>query len=961
MPLARAAGHWTSAVGAARGMRTGLAALAAACACVLAGGAGPAQAAPHLPPGFEQTNAAAFGTAAGTITDAAYTPDGRLLATEKDGRLWVKSGTAAPQVVLDISDHVNSYRDRGLNGLAVDKDFAENHWVYLVYVYEHVPGDPTGRKVSRLTRITLNDDNTAADPAGPQGPETTILGKSASIPCPQSSNTDDCIPADYTWHTIGTVRSDPADGTLWLGTGDATYSYVVDQQTFGTRDDHTYRGKILHVDRDGNGVPGHPFCPTDNDLTHVCTKIYAEGFRNPFRFYLRPGKGPVAGDVGQDTHEEVDLVKPGGNYGWPCYEGEARGVNYQDTPECQALYAKEGTAQAAIPPVYDYLHNSAGGSALGGPVYAGSGYPSSYMGDVFVADYAQGWVRRLDLNAAGDAVTDVHDFATYDPGTVPTFVDVIEMPGTKNVGFVDIGWGNDPWVGGFVSEFRYSPANASPVARATGTPLAGSAPLRVSFDASASTDANGDTLSFAWNFGDGSTGSGAKPAHTYSTPASYTATVTVTDGRGGSATATVGPITPGNTAPVPAITAPTDRATFRYGSTVALSGGATDAQDGTIPSSRLRWTIHQQHGGHKHDFQGITGSTGSFAPGNDHDADSYFEITLTATDAQGLTGSKTIRLDPETIDFTLAGVPSGAPLGYGTAAVTAPSTRQSGIGFFTQISAAASFVKDGTAYTFDDWSDGGAALHNVTIPATDTTLTATYNGRPSASGTATPAGTEAPAVVAFDGRGSSDPDGDALTYDWDFGDGTTHGTGAQPAHTYAAPGSYSPRLTVSDGRPGGTHSVTLAAITITGPAPAPSPIAPALEPVPAPVAPGQPVEPQPKRPPRLGLPSRGLRLSSKGQVSFKLANPEPTVWRGQVVLATSGKVRVAGRKARRVTFAHGTLFVARKAKRVVRLQLSPANRRLVARLRRVRVTVTLTPQDGKPLRPAASVLLPPRH
>src|SRR3954447_1628020 len=105
-PLAGAVGHRMSAVGAARALMRWMAVLATACCCLLAT-AGAAQAAPALPAGFEQAQVAAFGPGAGTIPDAAYPPDGRLLATEKDGRLWVKSGNAAPRLVLDISGHVN--------------------------------------------------------------------------------------------------------------------------------------------------------------------------------------------------------------------------------------------------------------------------------------------------------------------------------------------------------------------------------------------------------------------------------------------------------------------------------------------------------------------------------------------------------------------------------------------------------------------------------------------------------------------------------------------------------------------------------------------------------------------------------------------------------------------------------------------------------------------------------------
>jgi endoglucanase len=84
--------------------------------------------------------------------------------------------------------------------------------------------------------------------------------------------------------------------------------------------------------------------------------------------------------------------------------------------------------------------------------------------------------------------------------------------------------------------------NHAPVAKATASPTSGAAPLLVNFDASTSTDADGDVLTFAWIFGDGTTGTGSKPSHTYSANGNYIATVTVNDGKGGTGTATV-PIT----------------------------------------------------------------------------------------------------------------------------------------------------------------------------------------------------------------------------------------------------------------------------------------------------------------------------------------------------------------------------------------------------------------------------------
>ena len=66
-----------------------------------------------------------------------------------------------------------------------------------------------------------------------------------------------------------------------------------------------------------------------------------------------------------------------------------------------------------------------------------------------------------------------------------------------------------------------------------------------------------------------------------------------------------------------------------------------------------------------------------------------------------------------------------------------------------------------------------------------------------------------PLTVAFNSTGTNDPDGDAITYDWDFGDGTAHSTAANPSHTYSVAGNYTARLTVRDSR-GATDSATIA-------------------------------------------------------------------------------------------------------------------------------------------------------
>ncbi|UUY05628.1 PQQ-dependent sugar dehydrogenase [Svornostia abyssi] len=412
-------------------------------------------------------------------TAAAWTPDGRVLIAEKAGVVKLaEPGQSTARQILDLRATVHSYWDRGLLGIAVDGQFADHPYVYLLFTYELEPAAPDGdgRMVSQLRRYRLTAAGELVEPQA-------ILGTYTASVCPAPSNVVDCMPSEGDSHSIGSVRSAP-DGSLYVGSGDGASYSIVDPLALRTYDEQSLAGKLIRIDRTGRGVAGHAFCPAETDLTKVCTKLYAKGLRNPFRFELLPGgAGLAVGDVGWGEREEVDIVRSaGGNYGWPCYEGSGRTSGYADLAACGLEYAKEGTALAARPPAWSYTRAGEDGAVIGGPVFTGTGYPAGYAGDVFVADYAQQWVKRLTLDGA-DRVTAVTNFATDWSG-----VQLLQTPAGE-LGYVSFGTG-EPGTGS-VRAISYGAGNRAPTARAAATPSSGGAPLTVRFSADGSSDPDG--------------------------------------------------------------------------------------------------------------------------------------------------------------------------------------------------------------------------------------------------------------------------------------------------------------------------------------------------------------------------------------------------------------------------------------------------------------------------------------
>jgi PKD repeat protein len=218
--------------------------------------------------------------------------------------------------------------------------------------------------------------------------------------------------------------------------------------------------------------------------------------------------------------------------------------------------------------------------------------------------------------------------------------------------------------------------------------------------------------------------------HRYTGAGTYTATLVVVDGRGGTSSPVSKPINVGNGAPQPVIISPLASTQFAVGQGITLTGSATDPEQGPLPNTALSWTVLQHHASHTHPFLGpIPGNGITFTAPAPEDlaaaANSYLEIRLTATDSSGASTTVSQLLQPRKVALTFATNPSGLSLTVGGTAMTGPTTITSWQGWQLNVSAT-NQVYGGRTYRFSNWSDGGAASHSIVTPANPTTYTAKF-------------------------------------------------------------------------------------------------------------------------------------------------------------------------------------------------------------------------------------------
>jgi glucose/arabinose dehydrogenase len=608
---------------------------------------------------------------------------GRLFAWTKEGRVYVlpnNNSSSSWSLMLDIRNEVKSAFDGGMLGFVLDPDFFTNGFFYVYYSTYVSGGSSDDAAVGRVKRFKVNNPNHATLLP------TTDYGSSLNkILIGESNSTG--IPITKISHMGGTLVFG-TDNSLIVSTGDGAYysdndngshpetayqeclnrGVMTNAENIGANRSQllsSHSGKLLRIDPNtGDGLPSNPYYNPTTPRT-AQSRVWASGFRNPFRIMHIPLTGNhtddpgdfLVGDVGQNTKEEYNLVTEGGqNFGWPRIEGMDSThnrpsaywptnpirpiIDYRDTdqgPPVKGRAIKNDTIFYIGSVNIPGIDPMKGNSAVAGVYYDKDTYPPAYKNTYFVGD-ASGIIYNVKLDANYN-VQYVNRFAYNLSSLTSMAIDPI----SGNIYYLAYGSG-----GSSIYRMRYSPFNQPPIAKIKADTTAGSSPFITAFSALDSYDPDNQTITYQWNFGDGSPAETTLAPHHVFTNAgqtSYKVKLTVTDPNGEKGYDSLY-VSLNNTPPV------IDSSSIQSLNSIAANAAypitlSAFASDDHTDSAQLTyvWKVMLAHNDHEHLYTTYTNNNQNISlPSLECEkgvATYWIRIYLIVTDQQGLSTTYT--------------------------------------------------------------------------------------------------------------------------------------------------------------------------------------------------------------------------------------------------------------------------------------------------------------------------------
>lgn len=286
----------------------------------------------------------------------AFLPEGRFLVTERPGRLRVIEADGRVNPALAGLPEVAASGQGGLLDVLLDADFARNRTLYFCFSEPGAGGNSTA-----LVRARLANDRTRLEAVQVIFSARPKLASSAHFGCRIAES-----------QTAG-----EPDGLLFMTLGER-YVRKDDAQTLGN-----HHGKIIRVAKDGRVPRDNPFVNTAGALP----EIWSYGHRNPQGLALAPDGTLWAHEHGPQGGDEINLIAPGRNYGWPVV---SYGENYGGGPI--------GAGQTAQPGMTQPLHYWVPSIAPSGMAFVTSTrYGSAWVGNLMVGSLKFGDLNRIVL------------------------------------------------------------------------------------------------------------------------------------------------------------------------------------------------------------------------------------------------------------------------------------------------------------------------------------------------------------------------------------------------------------------------------------------------------------------------------------------------------------------------------------------------------------------------------------